>query len=332
MSSNNSTSFKSSLLVPVSGGLSGIVEACSTHPLDRIKTEVQRQMLEKNSTIIKSHTSRSPLISSILTIYQTGGLSNFYKGIIPRLYGILPMRVVFWGALESGNKMVVNEKNTFIKYTLPGILAGSIQTFIDNPIEVLKIRLMTSPTTAAPSSVPTASPAIAPSFTTSSIVSLNSSASYSTSATASHQSSAISSIKNLYKGFFPCFYRNIIFTVTLSTTTRTFKDQNAFVVGAFGGLLGSILSHPFDVVKTELQRIQTSKVNTSIAPFSSSPLIKKTNFMTFQTYNILKNIFESNPKQLFSGLSMRCLLSFMNMGIGFYCLKTIQDELRPFFD
>eukprot|EP01033_Poteriospumella_lacustris_P020757 gene20757-15273_t len=35
------------LVLPISAGLSGIVEACSTHPIDRVKTEMQRLALEK---------------------------------------------------------------------------------------------------------------------------------------------------------------------------------------------------------------------------------------------------------------------------------------------
>lgn len=337
MSNSSTTNFKSSLLVPVSGGLSGIIEACSTHPLDRIKTEVQRQMLESKSTKLVAN-PRSPLFNSVLNIYNSGGATNFYKGIVPRLFGILPMRVAFWGALETGNKIVADEERKMVKFLFPGIFAGSIQTLIDNPIEVLKIRLMTSNNpTAAPvqaASVPATSSTLIGTNT----ASLSATASYSTAANAGmiNHPSIASQVKNLYKGFFPCLYRNIIFTVTLSSVTRTFKDYNAFVIGAIGGLLGSVISHPFDVVKTEMQRIQSTKVNPSMPPFSSNQtnaLAKKSSsLIQFQTFTILKNIFMSNPKQIFSGLSMRCLLSFMNMGIGFYCLNTIQEGLKPFFE
>lgn len=64
------------LILPLSAGISGIVEACTTHPLDRIKTEMQRLTLVKADSSLKA---------GVQSIYKTGGLPSFYAGIVPRL-------------------------------------------------------------------------------------------------------------------------------------------------------------------------------------------------------------------------------------------------------
>jgi hypothetical protein len=123
------------LILPLSAGISGIVEACTTHPLDRIKTELQRLALVKTD---------SSLAAGMRSIYS-GGLTNFYAGIFPRLIGIIPMRLVYWGTLNSMNKITTGMEKR-IQYFVPGIVAGFAQTLIDNPIEVFKVKIMTGAT------------------------------------------------------------------------------------------------------------------------------------------------------------------------------------------
>ena len=123
------------LILPLSAGISGIVEACTTHPLDRIKTEMQRL------TLVHADSS---LPAGVRSIYA-GGLTNFYAGLVPRLIGIIPMRLVYWGTLNSMNHATTGmEKH--IQYLAPGLVAGFAQTLIDNPIEVFKVKLMTGAT------------------------------------------------------------------------------------------------------------------------------------------------------------------------------------------
>lgn len=69
----------------IAGGLSGIVEVLITHPLDYIKIKKQEYIQNK-----------IPINNFYKTIYN-GNIWNFYTGIISRLIGIVPMRVVFWG-------------------------------------------------------------------------------------------------------------------------------------------------------------------------------------------------------------------------------------------
>ena len=262
-----------SYILPISAGISGIVEVLLTHPLDRIKTKMQELSLENKNSHFKNATK---------AIYYENGkpyigeIKNFYLGVVPRIAGVIPMRLVYWSTMVKMTKVVKNQ-HVVIAYVVPGLVAGSVQTLLDNPIEVTKIQLMTKG-----SKMPT---------------NLN--------------VMSITGIKNLYAGFSSTIIRNSIFAVCVSSTVKKFgqKKENKFAAGAVGGFVGSLLSHPFDVTKTELQRYKNNCVNNK------------------GTFQIMSEIIKTNPSQLLSGATMRCTLAFFNMGIGFCALGYIHDYM-----
>ena len=65
-------------------------------------------------------------------IYIKNGLNGFYDGILPRIFGIIPMRLIYWTSMHITNN---NINSTIIAVTITGF----IQSIIDNPIEVAKI-------------------------------------------------------------------------------------------------------------------------------------------------------------------------------------------------
>ena len=97
---------------------SAILEVIFTHPIDHYKTLLQHQKF--------NNLSERPNLK----------WNNLYKGVFPRLYGVVPMRLVFWTSLDSGNK---HFNNPFYAATF----ASFNQTLIDYPIEFIKIRNMT---------------------------------------------------------------------------------------------------------------------------------------------------------------------------------------------
>jgi hypothetical protein len=102
-----------------SGVLAGIVEVLVTHPIDNYKT--LRQFNAYNGTFNKFN------------------FKTMYNGLFTRIYGIAPMRLIFWCTQDFGEKYF--DKYSY-KYAMSGALAGSFQTVVDYPIEQIKIRRM----------------------------------------------------------------------------------------------------------------------------------------------------------------------------------------------
>lgn len=274
------------IIMPLSAGISGIIETSLTHPIDSIKTKIQEISLDKNF----KHKCSS--LEAIKIIYSQNKLSGFYSGITPKIIGIIPMRMIYWSTMAKMNKITKNQSG-FFKYIVPGFVAGFVQTFVDTPIETIKIKLMTSN---------------------------NDKNIYS-------QLFKFENIKKIYSGFCPNVIRNCIFAIVVASSVKVYGQNddkhnkyNKFFVGAMGGFVGSFLSQPFDVIKTELQRCKNND-NT----LQTIQNIKTTNKSMFK---IFMTILKTNPCHLWSGGTMRCTLAFFNMGIGFYSFQIINTKLE----
>jgi hypothetical protein len=259
-SSSNKETRGKYIVLPLSAGLSGIVEACSTHPMDRIKTEMQRLALDKQE---------SDVAAAIRSIFAAeGSIKGFYQGLVPRIVGIMPMRLAYWGTLNTMNDVTSasGSSNMFLQYFLPGIVAGSVQSMVDNPIEVVKTKLMTG-------------------------------------------AKQVSFNHRLYDGFTPLLCRNIVFAIHVAVATKVFGKEHPFLSAAMGGMIGSIVSQPLDVIKTEMQRHQNT-TKAQLKPHLST---------------ILAELWQGGRPRMFAGTTMRCTLSFANMGIGFLVLSRIRE-------
>ena len=95
--------------------VSSFIELSITHPIDYLKT-------------LKQNNTNNPF--SILK-------QNPYVGIKSKLYGNLPMRLIFWNSIEYG-------KNNNLSKIETSLLSATLQTLIDFPIEVYKINKMTN--------------------------------------------------------------------------------------------------------------------------------------------------------------------------------------------
>jgi len=132
----------------IASSFSGIIEVAVSHPLDRIKTEMQ---------IMTLNNSKSNVLTGIKHIYQNNGIRGFYSGIVPRFVGIVPMRLMYWSSMTIASDYINHNKEHFEFYTnkyvsynasnflinlIPGLVTGLAQSIIDNPIEVAKIKIM----------------------------------------------------------------------------------------------------------------------------------------------------------------------------------------------
>ena len=132
------------------------------------------------------------------------------------------MRLVFWGVQGTSNEYLkkynLNNTNRLI---LAGIIGGSAQTLIDNPIETIKIRQMTSN---------------------------NSSYNISKNIIFSGFGSTLS--RNTL------FAATLNYIVNISPSDNYIIH---FFKGAMGGFIASIITQPLDYIKTEKQRFVTNK-------------------------------------------------------------------------
>ena len=230
----------------IAGGLSGIVEVLFTHPVDYIKT--QKQIFIQNKLKI--------------SFWKYVTSNSFYSGVIPRIAGVAPMRFVFWGVQDSSYTYTKNTLgySHFYSGLIAGTVGGSTQTLIDNPIEIIKIKLINK------------------------------------------QRPQIKDFVNQY-GFIPTLMRNIGFAICVSSIcfdNKNASNMDKFLYSSGAGLLGSIITHPFDYIKTYQQQNSC-----------------------FNTYGIIETNLKENPLNFFSGLTGRMLLSSLTMGIGFVAYENI---------
>lgn len=194
----------------IAGGISGIVEVICTHPIDLVKTELQVSS-QKNITI------NNP-IKHFYGKYRLHGIQYMYSGFIPRIVGVVPMRFVFWGVQGNCNEYLKNYKlNDTYRLIVSGIISGSVQTLVDNPIETMKIRLITSTKYSHIISKTTLLNGFGPTLV---------------------RNSLFAAIMN--------------YTVNISPSENYGIN---FLKGALGGFIASIITQPIDYIKTEKQRI-----------------------------------------------------------------------------
>ena len=211
----------------IAGGLSGIIEVFFTHPIDYLKTKKQEYAQNGYNNNFYKNLMKEPNL-------------NLYRGVIPRLLGVTPMRLTFWGVQDNMNCYLANNHKNLELYQsklISGSVAGTFQTLIDNPIELLKIQSMTN------------------------------------------QKINYSDLFNNY-GLRSTLSRNVSFAVCVSLATLGIEnnakqsDFKNFCYGAIGGAIGSVLTQPLDYVKTLSQRTKSHLpiFKTIIETYKESPI------------------------------------------------------------
>jgi len=192
----------------ISGILAGVAEVIITHPIDYYKT--QKQYNAYNSNLINNFKIR-----------------NMYNGFVPRLLGIVPMRLVFWCTQDFGEDIFENYK---YKYALAGGLAGFAQSLIDYPIEQFKIRNMIY---KQPFNV------ILKDF-------INN--------------------KSHTNGFMLTSSRNILFAIIFNHIAKTHTNSNNtiyqnFMIASSSGFIAGALTQPIDYFKTIVQSSKEKQIS-----------------------------------------------------------------------
>lgn len=251
----------------IAGGLSGIVEVAFTYPLDYLKVKKQEHVQNNIKT-------------NFFTTLKNEKNLNLYRGVGSRLLGVAPIRFTFWGVQNSSSSFLTNnqtyksitknysiQNEKLVRGTISGILGGFCQTLIDNPVENYKIQKI----------VNCAKPNLK------------------------------DIIINNY-GFVPNLYRNIGFASAISVIAiqnNTNDDFTNFALASTSAVIGTLITQPFDYVKTLQQRLQQN-TNTSAT---------------------IQKALKTQPSSLYSGCFNRSSLNFLSMGIGYVAYDNIYKLL-----
>jgi hypothetical protein len=200
--------------------ISGMAEVFTTYPIDYLKTIRQ---------------SNKPM-----DLFWT----NPYRGSMVRLVGLVPMRMIFWNSIYYCNDKGYSNFKT-------SIMASSLQTILDYPIEQIKIQKMIH----------------------------------------NRPLCDCIKIKTLLPGFTTTLTRNFGFLYIMNYCI-TMEPDNKYN-SAIGGLLGSLLTHPLDTLKTHYQHNTTA---------------------TFPNFTI---------RQYFNGGLYRCSINLISMGVGWNIYKLL---------
>ena len=201
----------------LAGGVAGLIEVSLTHPLDCMKVKLQQRNQIK--------------------------VGHLYRGILSRYTSVFPMRSILWSTRKKGKDYFKNY-NIFQQGSLIGSGAGFLQTFVDAPLENIKIQKI-------------------------------------------HNNKVTISPKRLIQGFVPNMFRNIV--LCSGIITGSLINSNIGLIA--GTAVGSILSQPFDYIKTVKQ--------TGIKP---------------------------NYKHLMRGWQYRVIISPINMFLGYHVYRLIMKN------
>ena len=167
--------------------VSGVIEVGATHPLDYLKTLLQKNGNKVNVQEIKE------------------SMKTPYKGVGSRLIGVVPMRILFWNSLDYFKTKGCNP-------IIAGFYTSIIQTSIDYPIEQIKTQQM-----------------IQNNY---------------------QKTNFFSYFKDVkfYPSVMSHLGRNAGFAVIMNQIIQ--KKPDSMYYGAIGGFVASLVTHPFDTLKT----------------------------------------------------------------------------------
>jgi len=125
----------------LSGGVAGTVASCLTNPLEVIKTQLQSSSVATGDLVAgKGHP-----ITIAQTILQQDGVSGFFRGLPPTLFGIIPSRSAYFYAYQRVKKALGRFKalpeGSPPNALVAGFMAGIAGNTLTNPIWMVRTRM-----------------------------------------------------------------------------------------------------------------------------------------------------------------------------------------------
>eukprot|EP00931_Biecheleriopsis_adriatica_P105601 TRINITY_DN80160_c0_g1_i1.p1 TRINITY_DN80160_c0_g1~~TRINITY_DN80160_c0_g1_i1.p1 ORF type:complete len:303 (-),score=65.15 TRINITY_DN80160_c0_g1_i1:155-1063(-) len=121
----------------LAGAFGGIVECAAVQPFDLLKTRFQQNSAGPNASVLQA----------LRDIYHEGGVSRFYRGILPELTSMVPKSSVMFATYEATRCTLENQaffgRGGMDVEFLCGIAAGGPEALAVTPFQVVKVRLQT---------------------------------------------------------------------------------------------------------------------------------------------------------------------------------------------
>ncbi|KAF9091894.1 hypothetical protein BGX27_001937, partial [Mortierella sp. AM989] len=240
----------------LAGAIAGVTEISCMYPLDVVKTRLQLQVTAYRSSAtatggITGNSAKlaidaapyTSIFSCLRNIVQQEGLFNLYRGALPPILAEAPRRAIKFGANEQWGlalkKLLSIDQFTATQAGFVGSMAGATEAFLVTPFDLVKVRLQDR----------------------------NSLSIYSGTFDCIRKIRAQEGILTFYHGFESTVWRHAtwsgayfmsihIFRTAFPERSGTSKNESMlrnFVAGTIGGIFGTLLNTPFDVVKSRIQ-------------------------------------------------------------------------------
>lgn len=281
------------------GAVAGISEILVMYPLDVVKTRMQLQVSKAVGSVGAAQEHYTGVVDCIKKIVQKEGATRLYKGISSPVIMEAPKRATKFACNDEFQKIYKSAFGvpalTQPLSILSGASAGLCEAFVVVPFELVKIRLQ------------------------------DSNSSYKGPIDVVKQIVAKEGALAMYNGLESTMWRHavwnsgyfgIIFQVRGLLPTPQSKGQktrNDLIAGTIGGTVGSLLSTPFDVVKSRIQ-------NTAVV----AGVIRKYNWSWPSLFVVYR---EEGFKALYKGFVPKVL----RLGPGGGILLVVFTEVTDFF-
>eukprot|EP00817_Percolomonadidae_sp_ATCC50343_P001651 CAMPEP_0117430084 /NCGR_PEP_ID=MMETSP0758-20121206/9601_1 /TAXON_ID=63605 /ORGANISM="Percolomonas cosmopolitus, Strain AE-1 (ATCC 50343)" /LENGTH=279 /DNA_ID=CAMNT_0005217705 /DNA_START=9 /DNA_END=844 /DNA_ORIENTATION=+ len=208
----------------IAGGIAGGLEVLSLYPLDVIKTRMQ--LATTNMSVGQMSTA----------LYNEGGMSIFYRGIISPLLAEAPKRACKF-TFNQIYKPIFKGDQYVLGAGASGAAAGMTEAFINCPFEVVKVRLQSKTYKSQ----------------------------YSGVLDGVRQMLQQEGAMSLYRGIQAQLWRNGVWNgvyfasimqingMLPAKESKSGKLFNKFIAGFIGGSLATASNTPFDVAKSLMQ-------------------------------------------------------------------------------
>lgn len=283
----------------VAGAVAGISEILVMYPLDVVKTRMQLQVSQAAGSAAAAQEHYTGVVDCIRKIVQKEGASRLYKGISSPVLMEAPKRATKFACNDEFQKVfknlfgmpVLNQQLS----VLSGASAGICEAFVVVPFELVKIRLQ------------------------------DSRSNYKGPVDVVKQIIAKEGVLAMYNGLESTMWRHavwnagyfgIIFQARAmlpKPQSKTQKTRNDLIAGTIGGTVGSLLSTPFDVVKSRIQ-------NTAVV----AGVVRKYNWSWPSLFVVYR---EEGFRALYKGFVPKVL----RLGPGGGILLVVFTEVTDFF-